>query len=83
MKDNWSRGSVVAVVTKIRAERCWVRIPAVGRDLPLLENVQTATATHPSSSSVGSGGPFFGCEIGRHDASLFPPSRAELKNEWT
>ena len=83
MKDNWSRDNVVAVVTKIRAGRCGVRIPAMGRDLPLLQDVQTVTATHPASYSVGSGDPFFGCEIAWLDANFSPPSSAELKNGWT
>ena len=59
MKVNWTRDSVVAIVTKIRAGRCGVRIPVMGRDLPLLQDVQTVTATHPASYSMGSGGPFF------------------------
>jgi len=60
MKDNWGRDSVVAVITKIRSGRCGVRIPAMGRDLPLLQDVQTDTGTHRASYSVGSGGPFLG-----------------------
>jgi hypothetical protein len=83
MKDKWSRDSVVSIVTKIRAGRCGVRIPAMGRDLPLLQDVQTITGTHPDSYSVGSGGAFFGFEIAWRDANLSPPSAAELKNAWT
>jgi hypothetical protein len=74
MKDNWSQDSVVDIVTKIRAGRCGVRIPAMGRDLPLLQDVQTVTATHPAPYSVGSGGRFLGCKITWHDANLSPSS---------
>jgi hypothetical protein len=74
MKDNCSGNSVVAIVTKLRAGQCGFRIPAMGREFPLLQDVQTVTATHPVSYSVGSGGPFLGREIAWHDANLSPSS---------
>jgi hypothetical protein len=83
MKDNWSRYRVVAIVAKILAGRCGFRTQAMGRDLPLLQDVQTITATHPASYSVGSGGWFFGCGMAWRDANLSSSSSAGRKIEWT
>jgi hypothetical protein len=45
--------------------------------------VQTGSAAHPASCTMGTGGPFAGAKArpGR-DADHSPPSSAEVKNEY-
>ena len=67
--------STVSIVTKLRAGRSGVRIPAVTRDISILQNA------HPSSYSVGIGVSFSGGKDGRCEDDHSPPCRAEVKNE--
>jgi hypothetical protein len=49
------RDSVVSIVTRLRAERPGVWIPAKARDLSLLKNLRTGSGVHLASYSSGSG----------------------------
>jgi hypothetical protein len=52
-EDRRSWDSVVIVVTKLRAGRSRVRIPAAERDFFLLRNTQGGSGAHPVSISIG------------------------------
>jgi hypothetical protein len=53
------RDSVVIIVTRVRAGRSGVRIPAGTRDFSLLRNVQTGFGAHSPFYSMGTGPGFF------------------------
>jgi hypothetical protein len=55
-----SQGAVVSIVTRLRAGRSRVRIPAGARSFYLLRNIQTVSAAHPASNSIGTGTTFPG-----------------------
>ena len=64
---NWSRDSVASIVTRQRAVRFGVRIPAVTKYL-FLQNVQSGCGVHPASCSVvyeglSTGGPGQGVRL--------------------
>jgi hypothetical protein len=59
-----------------------VRCPVGARDFPLASCVQTGSGTHPTSCSMGTGGPFPGRKSWPwRDADHSPLSRAEVVNE--
>jgi hypothetical protein len=51
-----SRSSVAGIASWLRAAGFGVRMPVVRSDFPLLENVHTSYGSHPTSSSMGTGG---------------------------
>jgi hypothetical protein len=56
--ERWSQDDVVTIVTRPSAGPAGIQMPARVRDLSLLRNVQTGSAAHPASYSVGNGGSF-------------------------
>ena len=50
-----NRDSVVSIVTRPRAGRFVVRIPAVARGFYFLQNFQKSSGAHPASFSVATG----------------------------
>ena len=50
-----SQGSLVGVVTRLRAGRSGVRKPAGGRDSSFVQNIDTGFGTTPVSFSLGAG----------------------------
>jgi hypothetical protein len=59
-----------------------VRFPAGAKDFSSILCVQTGSAAHPASCTMGTGGPFPGVKarLGS-DADHSPPSSAEVVNE--
>jgi hypothetical protein len=49
----WFDDNVVSIMTRLRAGRCRVQIPARARDFTLLEIVQIVSGSHPASHSMG------------------------------
>jgi hypothetical protein len=59
-----------------------VRSPAGAKDLSSILCVQTGSGAHPTSCTVGTGGPFPGGKARPvRDADHSPPSNAEVLNE--
>jgi hypothetical protein len=59
-----------------------VRSPAGAKDFSSSLCVQTGSGAHPSSCTMGAGGPFPGGKARpRHDADHSSPSSAEVENE--
>ena len=77
----WSRSIIVRIAT-IWSGRSGVRISVEKRDTSLLRNVQTGSKTRPASYSIFTGGSFRVKCLGR-EVNHWPPSTAEIKNEWS
>jgi hypothetical protein len=80
----WSRGSSVSIVSDYGLDdrAIGVRSPAEAKDFSSSLCVQTGSGAHPTSYTMGIGGPFPGAKArpGR-DADHSPPSSAEVVNE--
>jgi hypothetical protein len=74
-----SRHSVVDVVTRLRAGRSGVRIPAGATDFLFLHNVQTIPRAHRASYLVGTGGAFPRVERPGCEADYSPVSAVVVK----
>jgi hypothetical protein len=72
----------VATVTRLRAERPGVRIPAKARRFSLIQNVQTDCGAHLPSYSLGTGLLFWGLKRLRREFDFSRPFSAEVKNDW-
>ena len=67
----------VCIVTRLRAGRSDVQVPARARDFSLLQNVQTCCGAHPASCSVGMRPLVPGVKRLWREAYQSPPSSAE------
>ena len=70
------------LLTRLRAGRFGVRIPAGVTDFYLLQIVQTACGAHPASISMGTT-VLLGVKQPERDVDHAPPSSTEVKNEWS
>ena len=75
-----SRYTVVSIVTRLRAERSGVRIPAkINFSIPLI--AYNESAANPASCSMGTGFLSRGLKRPRRDVDHSLPSNTEVKNE--
>ena len=73
----WSHDSAVWILTRPRAERSSIRIPTGTIYFSFLQNLQTGSGYHPSSSD------YRGVMRSGRDFYHSPPYNAEVKNEWS
>jgi hypothetical protein len=73
----WSHDSAVCILTRPRAERSSIRIPTGTIYFSFLQNLQTGSGYHPSSSD------YRGVMRSGRDFYHSPPYNAEVKNEWS
>ena len=83
---NWSGNGNsyhMTSVTRLRAGKSGVQIPPRARDFSLLQNVQTASESHPASCSTDTGSTFSGgVQWPGREADHSPPSSFEV-HEWS